>query len=59
MAEESAVNYQIPNLKTLNPGFNPGFTPPFYITNAGVKPGLNPGLAVQRFGKMKMREKSS
>jgi hypothetical protein len=30
-------------------GFNPGFTP-FYITNAGVNPGLNLGFGVLKCG---------
>jgi hypothetical protein len=31
------------NLRTPNPGFNPGFTP-FYITNAGGEPRVEPGV---------------
>jgi hypothetical protein len=40
------VHLQSPNLRTPNPGVHPSF----YITNARVNPGLNPGIGVLRRG---------
>jgi hypothetical protein len=51
LREVVIVIQKSPHLRTPNPGFNPEFTPPpFYITNAGGYPQLNPGFEVLTYG---------